>query len=66
MHEMFYKAYSFNQPIASLPNRWNVSKVRNFYGFLRAANSFNHPVSGEDLTEQEVQKYVGNVCGLLV
>ena len=41
---MFYNAHLFNQPIASLPNRWNVSSVRNFYGFLRNANSFNQPV----------------------
>ena len=44
MSSMFKNAFQFNQPITSAPNRWNVSNVLSFYGFLWGANSFNHPV----------------------
>ena len=41
---MFKNAFQFNQPITSAPNRWNVSNVLNFHGFLWGANSFNQTI----------------------
>ena len=34
MSSMFKNAFQFNQPITSAPNRWNVSNVLNFHGFV--------------------------------
>ena len=38
---MFWRAYSFNQPL----NNWNVSNVTDMYMMFHGARSFNQPLN---------------------
>ena len=40
MHNMFWRAYSFNQPL----NKWNVSNVTDMSFMFGLCDSFNQPL----------------------
>ena len=42
---MFYKATSFNQPLNTSGNNWNVSNVTNMWCIFHKASSFNQPLN---------------------
>jgi len=45
MKAMFWNATSFNQPLNTSGNKWNVSNVTNMESMFGHASSFNQPLN---------------------
>ena len=50
MKAMFWNATSFNQPLNTSGNKWNVSNVRDMGEMFWNATSFNQPLNHWNVT----------------